>query len=120
MVSLIAVSIPLLLMGDVVGRLFRKFAVTLSVTILIATVVSLTLVPCAKLGLLLFMVKHSDKKQQMQNRLRPMTTISGLKIGCPGGEGPASLLLSTWRSHLCFRRLSLVRYILFVLMLLSR
>jgi multidrug efflux pump len=50
-VSLIAVLIPLLFMGDVVGRLFREFAVTLSVTILISAVVSLTLTPmmCAKL-----------------------------------------------------------------------
>src|SRR5437762_6787531 len=50
-VSLIAVLIPLLFMGDVVGRLFREFAITLSVTILISAIVSLTLVPmmCAKL-----------------------------------------------------------------------
>ncbi|MGO8848034.1 MAG: multidrug efflux RND transporter permease subunit [Methylocella sp.] len=49
--SLIAVLIPLLFMGDVVGRLFREFAVTLAVTILISAVVSLTFVPmlCAKL-----------------------------------------------------------------------
>ncbi len=49
-ISLIAVLIPLLFMGDVVGRLFREFAITLSVTILISAVVSLTLVPmlCAK------------------------------------------------------------------------
>jgi len=53
-ISLIAVLIPLLFMGDVVGRLFREFAVTLAVTILISAVVSLTLVPmmCARL------VKH--------------------------------------------------------------
>src|ERR1700739_1127609 len=44
-VSLIAVLIPLLFMGDVVGRLFREFAVTLAVTILISAVVSLTLTP---------------------------------------------------------------------------
>ncbi|PHV06879.1 multidrug transporter subunit MdtC [Janthinobacterium sp. BJB412] len=44
-VSLIAVLIPLLFMGDVVGRLFREFAVTLSITILISALVSLTLVP---------------------------------------------------------------------------
>ena len=44
-VSLIAVLIPLLFMSDVVGRLFREFAVTLSITILISAVVSLTLVP---------------------------------------------------------------------------
>jgi multidrug efflux pump len=50
-VSLIAVLIPLLFMGDVVGRLFHEFAITLSVTIIISAVVSLTLVPmmCAKL-----------------------------------------------------------------------
>jgi len=44
-VSLIAVLIPLLFMGDVVGRLFREFAVSLAITILISAVVSLTLVP---------------------------------------------------------------------------
>jgi len=50
-ISLIAVLIPLLFMGDVVGRLFREFAITLAVTILISAVVSLSLVPmmCAKL-----------------------------------------------------------------------
>ena len=50
-VSLIAVLIPLLFMPDVVGRLFREFAVTLAVTIIISAVVSLTLVPmmCARL-----------------------------------------------------------------------
>jgi multidrug efflux pump len=50
-VSLIAVLIPLLFMGDVVGRLFREFAVTLAVTILISAGVSLTLVPmlCARI-----------------------------------------------------------------------
>jgi len=44
-ISLIAVLIPLLFMGDIVGRLFREFAVTLAITILISAVVSLTLVP---------------------------------------------------------------------------
>ncbi|HTC07422.1 MAG TPA: MdtB/MuxB family multidrug efflux RND transporter permease subunit [Acetobacteraceae bacterium] len=50
-VSLIAVLIPLLFMGDVVGRLFHEFAITLSVTIVISAVVSLTLVPmmCARI-----------------------------------------------------------------------
>jgi len=50
-VSLIAVLIPLLFMGDIVGRLFREFAITLAVTILVSAVVSLTLTPmmCAKL-----------------------------------------------------------------------
>ena len=59
-VSLIAVLIPLLLMGDITGRLFREFAVTLSVTILISAVVSLTLTPmlCAKL------LKHKPASEQ--------------------------------------------------------
>ena len=50
-VSLIAVLIPLLFMGDVVGRLFHEFAITLAATIIISAIVSLTLVPmlCAKL-----------------------------------------------------------------------
>jgi multidrug efflux pump len=50
-VSLLAVLIPLLFMGDVVGRLFHEFAVTLAVTIVISAIVSLTLVPmlCARL-----------------------------------------------------------------------
>ncbi|MBZ5657577.1 MAG: multidrug efflux RND transporter permease subunit [Acidobacteriia bacterium] len=57
-VSLIAVLIPLLFMGDIVGRLFREFAVTLAVTILVSAVVSLTLTPmmCAKL----LKSKHRD------------------------------------------------------------
>ena len=59
-VSLIAVLIPLLFMGDVVGRLFHEFAITLSVTIVISAVVSLTLVPmmCAKL------VRHRPEAQR--------------------------------------------------------
>jgi multidrug efflux pump len=59
-VSLIAVLIPLLFMGDVVGRLFREFAITLSVTILISAAVSLTLTPmmCAKL------LKHKKPSEQ--------------------------------------------------------
>ena len=50
-ISLIAVLIPLLFMGDVVGRLFREFAITLSVTILVSAAVSLTLTPmmCARI-----------------------------------------------------------------------
>ncbi len=59
-VSLIAVLIPLLFMGDVVGRLFREFAITLSVTILISAAVSLTLTPtmCARL------LKHRPDSEQ--------------------------------------------------------
>ncbi len=59
-VSLIAVLIPLLFMGDIVGRLFREFAVTLAVTILVSAIVSLTLTPmmCAKL------LRHQPASQQ--------------------------------------------------------
>ncbi len=59
-VSLIAVLIPLLFMGDIVGRLFREFAVTLATTILVSAFVSLTLTPmmCAKL------LKHKPGAQQ--------------------------------------------------------
>jgi multidrug efflux pump len=59
-VSLIAVLIPLLFMGDIVGRLFREFAITLAVTILISAIVSLTLTPmmCARL------LRHKPETQQ--------------------------------------------------------
>jgi multidrug efflux pump len=59
-VSLIAVLIPLLFMGDVVGRLFREFAVTLAVTIVLSAVVSLTLTPmmCSRI------LRHNPKEQQ--------------------------------------------------------
>jgi multidrug efflux pump len=59
-VSLIAVLIPLLFMGDVVGRLFREFAVTLAVTIVVSAVVSLTLTPMMASRIL----KHNPKDQQ--------------------------------------------------------
>jgi len=59
-VSLIAVLIPLLFMGDIIGRLFREFAVTLGVTILVSAFVSLTLTPmmCSKL------LKYQDPQSQ--------------------------------------------------------
>ncbi|RYD29667.1 MAG: multidrug transporter subunit MdtC, partial [Verrucomicrobiaceae bacterium] len=58
-ISLIAVLIPLLFMGDVVGRLFREFAITLSIAILVSAVISLTLTPmmCA------LMLKPESKEQ---------------------------------------------------------
>jgi multidrug efflux pump len=59
-ISLIAVLIPLLFMGDIVGRLFREFAITLAITILVSAVVSLTLTPmmCARL------LKHTPPAAQ--------------------------------------------------------
>jgi len=59
-VSLIAVLIPLLFMGDVVGRLFREFAVTLAVTIIVSAVVSLTLTPMMASRIL----RHNPEAQQ--------------------------------------------------------
>jgi multidrug efflux pump len=65
-VSLIAVLIPLLFMGDVVGRLFHEFAITLSVTIVISAIVALTLVPmmCARL------VRHRPEAERSRFDLR--------------------------------------------------
>ena len=73
-VSLIAVLIPLLFMGDIVGRLFREFAITLSVTILVSAVVSLTLTPmmCARI------LRHTPKEQEgrlaraLESGVRPL------------------------------------------------
>jgi multidrug efflux pump len=59
-ISLIAVLIPLLFMGDIVGRLFREFAITLSVTILVSAVVSLTLTPMMSSRLL----RHKPNSEQ--------------------------------------------------------
>lgn len=59
-ISLIAVLIPLLFMGDIVGRLFREFAVTLAVTILVSAVVSLTLTPMMAARLL----RHTPPERQ--------------------------------------------------------
>ena len=59
-ISLIAVLIPLLFMGDIVGRLFREFAVTLSVTILISAFVSLTLTPMMAARIL----RHRPESEQ--------------------------------------------------------
>jgi multidrug efflux pump len=59
-ISLIAVLIPLLFMADIVGRLFRQFAITLAVTILVSAVVSLTLTPMMSAKLL----RHRPEKEQ--------------------------------------------------------
>ena len=70
-VSLIAVLIPLLFMGDVVGRLFHEFAITLAATIVISAVVSLTLVPmlCARL------LKHVPESARGGRREGPLSRL---------------------------------------------
>ncbi|MBC7720320.1 MAG: efflux RND transporter permease subunit, partial [Chitinophagaceae bacterium] len=78
-VSLIAVLIPLLFMGDVVGRLFREFAVTLAITILISAVVSLTLVP---------MMSARWLKQRAPTLVASRTTLPPEGAGLAWG-GPA-------------------------------
>ncbi len=76
-ISLIAVLIPLLFMGDVVGRLFREFAITLAVTILISAFVSLTLVPmlCAKL------LKKQKKAEHKPDWFERMIAYYGRTLG---------------------------------------
>jgi multidrug efflux pump len=69
-VSLVAVLIPLLFMGDVVGRLFYEFAVTLAVAISISLVVSLTLTPMLCARLLTKMPKHDDEHDWMSRVIR--------------------------------------------------
>lgn len=66
-ISLIAVLIPLLFMGDVIGRLFREFAVTLAVAIMISLVISLTLTPmmCARM----LKPEHEQKQSRLANFL---------------------------------------------------
>ena len=81
-VSLIAVLIPLLFMADVVGRLFREFAITLAVSILISLVVSLTLTPMMAARLL----KHAA-------RLR-----AGLVL--PASPAPSSTAIVAWYGRL--------------------
>jgi multidrug efflux pump len=72
-VSLIAVLIPLLFMGDVVGRLFREFAVTLAITILISALVSLTLVP-------MMSARWLNKKPDKTNAGRLQKFFSGVIV----------------------------------------
>ncbi|MDR1530292.1 MAG: MdtB/MuxB family multidrug efflux RND transporter permease subunit [Burkholderiales bacterium] len=72
--SLVAVLIPLLFMGDVVGRLFREFAVTLAVAIMISMIVSLTLTPmmCAKL------LRHTPREEQNRFYRISETAFNGI------------------------------------------
>ena len=72
-VSLIAVLIPLLFMGDVVGRLFREFAVTLAITILISAVVSLTLVPMMSAR---WLKVKDDEERRSRTAWRPASSAA--------------------------------------------
>ncbi|ASK34930.1 multidrug transporter subunit MdtC [Alcanivorax sp. N3-2A] len=68
-VSLIAVLIPLLFMGDVVGRLFHEFAVTLAVAIGLSLLVSLTLTPMMSARMLRQPLTHDDQSPGLMNRI---------------------------------------------------
>ena len=91
--SLVAVFIPILLMGGIVGRLFREFAVTLSVAILVSMVVSLTTTPmmCARL-------LTADGEWSTAASTAPASAgstgsslgTSGRSSGCCGTSGPRS------------------------------
>jgi multidrug efflux pump len=89
-VSLIAVLIPLLFMGDVVGRLFREFAVTLAVTIIISAAVSLTLTPmmCSRI------LRHDPKAQHGRFYRASESVFNGL-IGFYGRTLKAVLRFQT-------------------------
>ncbi|MDR0219750.1 MAG: MdtB/MuxB family multidrug efflux RND transporter permease subunit [Enterobacteriaceae bacterium] len=78
--SLIAVLIPLLFMGDIVGRLFREFAVTLAVAILISAVVSLTLTPmmCARMLKAEADIKHNRFEHACERFFEWMIAIYGV------------------------------------------
>lgn len=88
--SLIAVLIPLLFMGDIVGRLFREFAVTLAVAILISAVVSLTLTPmmCARM--------LSAESLRKQNRFSRASERFFERVIAAYGRGLTKVLNHPW------------------------
>ena len=88
--SLIAVLIPLLFMGDIVGRLFREFAITLAVAILISAIVSLTLTPmmCAR------MLSHESLRKQ--NRFSRASERFFDRVIASYGRGLTRVLSHPW------------------------
>ena len=95
-VSLIAVLIPLLFMGDVVGRLFREFAVTLSVTILISAAVSLTLTPMMS-AKLLHLKREEDQTHLFRSSQRAWDAVIafyGRTLSWVLKHQPATLLVA--------------------------
>ncbi len=103
-VSLIAVLIPLLFMGDIVGRLFREFAVTLSVTILVSAVVSLTLTPMMAAKLLKAPHRRARKGACTARLRTPSTRSSSITERhsrlCSGIRPPRCWWLpARWRSR---------------------
>ncbi len=96
--SLIAVFIPVLLMGGMVGRVFREFAVTIAVTILISGFVSLTLTPmlCARV------LKHPSRGRETEHRAAHVR--GDVQAGCAATRWSLDFVLevpsrSRWRSR---------------------
>ena len=94
--SLIAVLIPLLFMGDVVGRLFREFAITLAIAILISAVVSLTLTPmmCARLLRHVPEAERSRFDRSAGNFIARMTAWYGRMLNHVLDHQPITLLIA--------------------------
>ena len=103
-VSLIAVLIPLLFMGDVVGRLFREFAVTLSVTILISAAVSLTLTPMMSAKLLRLKREEAQTKfyRSSQRAFDAVIEFYGRTLTWVLKHQPATLLVAVATLGLTF------------------
>ena len=95
-ISLIAVLIPLLFMGDVVGRLFREFAITLGVTIVISAVVSLTLTPmmCARLLKAQTEEKHNRLFQKSEELFDTIIEFYGKTLRWVLRHQPATLAVA--------------------------
>jgi multidrug efflux pump len=95
-VSLIAVLIPLLFMGDIVGRLFREFAVTLAVTILISAFISLTLTPmmCALLLRQRDKARHGSLYQWSENAFNKTIAFYGRTVKFVLNHQTATLLVT--------------------------
>ncbi len=95
-VSLIAVLIPLLFMGDIVGRLFREFAVTLAVTILISAIISLTLTPmmCALLLRQRDQAKHGRFYEWSENAFNKTIAFYGRTVQFVLKHQTATLLVT--------------------------
>ena len=100
--SLVAVFIPILLMGGIVGRIFREFAVTLSVAVAISMVVSLTATPmmCAKL-----LKSEKDRKTQwalprQRARLR-LDVLKATPAACAGHCSTSAFILGVTLGTVC-------------------
>ncbi|MGK4330672.1 MdtB/MuxB family multidrug efflux RND transporter permease subunit [Lonsdalea quercina] len=108
--SLIAVLIPLLFMGDIIGRLFREFAMTLAISILISAVVSLTLTPmmCAR------MLSH--KGLSRQNRFTRASERFFDRVIAAYGRGLTRVLQHPWLT-LCVALSTLVLTVLLYLVI---